>query len=156
MSDYERLVWSPPTHAVITAGDALVQLWERDAPVDAFRAILRHCEDRKRASPERPLWMIAVSSEHAGMPETEARKVSARFPEYFTEFALVIEGSGFRASAARAVMSSMSMMSSKRAKPHVVATVPEACRVLASLSHGGLEAAPLVRAIGEAREALRR
>ncbi len=156
MSDYERLVWSPPTHAVITTGDALVQLWEREAPVDAFRAILRHIEERKRASPDRPLWMIAVSSEHAGMPETEARKVSARFPEFFTEFALVIEGSGFKASAARAVMSSMSMMSSKRTKPHITATVPEACRVLASLSQGALDSPSLVRAIGEAREVLRR
>lgn len=156
MSDYERLVWSPPTHAVITAGDALVQLWERDAPVEAFRAILRHCEERGRASPRRSLWMVAVSSEHAGMPEAEAREVSARFPEFFTEFALVIEGSGFRASAARAVMASMSMMSSKRTKPHVVATVAEACRVLAGLSHGALDGPALARTIGEARGALRR
>ncbi len=156
MSDYERLVWSPPTHAVITSGDVLVQLWERDAPVEAFRTILAHCEARRRASPDRPLWMIAVSSEHAGMPESEARKVSARFPEFFTEFALVIEGSGFKASAARAVMASMSMLSSKRAKAHIVASVPEACHHLASLSNGALDAPALARAIGEARDALRR
>lgn len=156
MSDPERIVWSPPTHGVIAVGDVIAQLWERDAPEAAFRALLAHLEKRKRESPARPLWMIAVSSEHAGMPDAAARKISARFPEFFTEFALVIEGTGFRASAARGVMASMTMMSSKRTKPHVVATVQEVCATLGQLSHGAFDPASLVRTIGETRDALRR
>lgn len=89
------------------------------------------------------------------MPSADARAISARFPEFFTEFALVIEGTGFRASAARAVMASMSMMSSRRTRPHIVASVHDACTTLASLSGGALDAASLVRTIGEARAELR-
>jgi hypothetical protein len=156
MTGSERLVWSPPAYGVVVVGDAIVQLWEREAPASAFRALLGHLEERKRASPVRPLWMIAVSSDEASMPDAEARKISARFPEFFTEFALVIEGTGFRASAARGVMASMTMMSSKRARPHVVATVQEACATLAQASGGALDPSALVRSIGEARDALRR
>lgn len=100
--------------------------------------------------------MIAVSADGALMPDTEARKVSARFPEFFTAFALVIEGTGFRASAARGVMASMTMLSSKRTRPHVVATVQEACVTLARESQGAFDPSALVRSIGEARDALRR
>ena len=155
MSAYERLVWSPPGHGVIAADDAIVQLWENEAPVEAFRSLLAHLEERKRATPARPLWMIAVSGVEATMPDAEARRVSARFPEFFTAFALVIEGSGFRASAARGVMASMTMMSSRRARPHIVATVPDACTALARDSGAPFDPASLVRTIGEARAALR-
>lgn len=156
MTDSEHLVWSPPAYGVISVGDAIVQLWEREAPASAFRALLTHLEERKRASPDRPLWMIAVSSDQAEMPDAEARKISARFPEFFTAFALVIEGTGFRASAARGVMASMTMLSSRRSHPAIVATVHEACVTLARESQGTLEASALVRSIGEARDALRR
>ncbi len=151
----ERVVWSPPTHAVIAAGDVLVQLWERDTPTSAFQRIHEWCAARARMTPGRRLWMMAVSAPGSPMPNAEARAISAHFPEFFTEFALVIEGSGFRASAARAVLTSMAMMSSRRARPHVGATVIDACETLERVSHGAVRSADLASAIEQVRDELR-
>jgi hypothetical protein len=151
---YERVLWSPARHAVITTGDALVQLWERDAPASAFRAIQEHLVARAEASPGRPLWMLAVSGERSAMPDGEARRISATFPDHFTAFVLVIEGTGFRASAGRAVMTSMALMARRRSTPHVVANVTEGARWLASQTAGALDAAQLIRVVAQARHDL--
>lgn len=154
-TDPERLVWAPPAYGVVASGDMLAQLWEREAPAEAFDAILRWCVRRAKATPGRPLWMIAVSAPGSQMPDAEARAISARFPEFFTAFALVIEGSGFGASAARAVMASMSMMSRRRTRPIIAATVAEGCREMERSSGGALGAAALERFVAEARASLR-
>lgn len=51
MPDVERLVWSPPAYGVIAIGDVIVQLWERDAPASAFRALLAHLENGSARTP---------------------------------------------------------------------------------------------------------
>lgn len=150
----ERIVWVPPTHAVIVSGDTLVQIWEHAAPAAAFQAIRSHCERRARETPGRPLWMLALSASSSPMPDGEARAISATFPEFFSRFALVIEGSGFRAAAGRAVMASMSMMSSQRTRPFVTATVGEASAWLERESEGAVRRDELERLIASERAAL--
>lgn len=150
-ASYERVIWSPKGYGVITTGDALVQLWELDAPARAFRAIQEHLAARAAQAPGRPLWMMAVSSARSAMPDAEARRISATFPEHFSAFTLVLEGTGFRASAGRAVMTSMALMARRRALPHVVATVTDGARWLAAESRNTLDAGELIQVIESAR-----
>ena len=154
-TEVERVVWNPPSHGVVCIGDVLAQLWETEAPTPAFRSILSWCEARQ-ARTSAPLWMITVVGETATMPDGEARKIAAEFPHYFTEFVMVIKGSGFRASVVRSVLAGMAMLASRRAAPHIVATLSEGAQLLDSFGDGTLNAAQLHGLLGELRAELRR
>ena len=53
-SELQRVVWRPPTHAVIAGRDVLVQLWETESPSEGMRAVKLWCEERKLREGERP------------------------------------------------------------------------------------------------------
>lgn len=154
-SELQRVVWRPPTHAVIAGRDVLVQLWETESPAEGMRAVKLWCEDRKLREGDRPLFMMSVVGEGGPMPDGEARAIASEFPAYFTEFVMVVEGSGFRASAVRAVLAGMALVAPRRTAPTVVTSVAEGCVSLARQSGGVLDGARLEAAIGGARRALR-
>ena len=151
----ERIVWNPPSYAVVCVGDVLAQLWETESPTPAFQSILSWCEARK-ARTSAPLWMITVVGETASMPDADARKIAAKFPSFFTQFVMVTEGAGFRASVVRSVLAGMAMLSSRRTAPHIVATLSEGAQLIGTLSNGAVNATALHGQLGEIRSELRR
>lgn len=154
-TEVERVVWHPPSHGVVCIGDVLAQLWETESPTPAFRSILSWCEARQ-ARTSAPLWMITVVGETSTMPDGEARKIAAEFPRYFTEFVMVVEGSGFRASVVRSVLAGMAMLAPRRATPHITSTLSEGAQLLGSLGDGSFNAMHLRGRLGEIRAELRR
>jgi hypothetical protein len=154
-ANHERIVWSPPSHGVVVIGDVLVQLWELASPTEAFRSILSWCELRKERQPSAPLWMITIVGESSTMPDAEARNIAAEFPRFFTEFVMVVEGSGFRASVVRSVLAGMSMLAPRRTAPHIVDGISHGSLLLASLSQGAINPNALGTDIGQIRQALR-
>lgn len=99
--------------------------------------------------------MMSIVGETATMPDAEARSVASEFPRFFTEFVMVVEGAGFRASVVRSVLAGMSMLAPRRASPHIVSSTSEGALVLASLSRGALKGNELATGIGQIREELR-
>lgn len=147
------ILWSPPSHGAFVVGDVLVQLWEHHAPASAFRAIESHCQERKRAHPERPLWMVAVSSERADLPNAAAREVATRFPRYFDGFVLVAEGSRFRAVSARALMDAMVILARIRSAA-IASNVREGCASISQQSRGAVDPDTLAQCIHRERARL--
>lgn len=154
-SELQRVVWRPPTHAVIAGRDVLVQLWETASPSEGMRAVKAWCEERRQREGDRPLFMMSVVGEGGPMPDGEARAIASEFPAYFTEFVMVVEGSGFRASAVRAVLAGMALVAPRRTAPTVVTSVHEGCVALARQSGGVVDATRLEAAIDSARRAIR-
>ena len=149
------MVWNPPSYGVVCVGDVLAQLWETESPTPAFLSILSWCEAR-HARTSAPLWMIGVVGEASTMPDGEARKIPAEFPRYFTEFVLVIEGSGFRTSLVRSVLAGMTMLAPRRSTTHIASTLSDGVQLLGSLADGSFNATHLRGRLGEMRAELRR
>ena len=151
----ERVVWSPPSHAVLGGRDVLVQLWESASPTEGFRAVRTWCQERALREPDRPLYMMAVVGEHGPMPDGEGRAIASGFPAFFTEVVMVIDGSGFRASGVRAVLAGMALVAPRRTAPTICTSVEEGCLALARLSEGVVGAARLQAIVDAERRALR-
>lgn len=140
-------------YAIATYGPVLLQLWENATPLAGAQAARRHAKVLAGAGFERTGSMVIVPIRSA-MPETAARTELTEIPRELTNGAgvvLVQEGSGFRASAIRAVLSTM-MVLSKKSMPHdVVSNVPAGCSWLADRVPVPGGARALCRAVAELR-----
>ncbi|MFO0561791.1 MAG: hypothetical protein U0269_27515 [Polyangiales bacterium] len=145
---YERISWAPGSHAVIADNHVLAQIWERAAPATAMQSILDWCKRRPKGT---PLWMIAVVPQNSEMPDARAREIASEFPRYFSSFAMVIEGRGFRVALVRSLLTSMAIISPRRVTPLFAETVDEGSALIARASHGAVDAAALSAMIADAR-----
>lgn len=107
---------------------------------------------RRTTHAERLVYLY-VAGERAGIPGTEVRDKLAKVGELMDACVGVHEGTGFRASAIRAVIAGITMLSRTRVRPQIVASIDEAAaQVTATHSDLGGRMAVL-EAIREVREA---
>lgn len=143
-------IWVEPGHAFGVVGATLIQIWDSAGP-DAVR-MQRILEAlKKRRVTLAASYSLAVVSVQSPMPDAEARKVAAAFPEYFDFYVGVHEGTSFRMSMVRAVLVGMAMLGRVRARYEVCSTIEEGVHVLAQQAKGGVSEPELVRGIGELR-----
>lgn len=91
-----------------------------------------------------------VMGEHAEVPGAEARRILSELPEHLDVLVGVHEGSGFRASMIRGVVTGIAMASRRRVQPEIVASVRVAAsrirfRYPALEEHALVDAFELVR-----------
>ena len=99
---------------------------------------------------DRHIQMLACISKTSPMPNTNARKIAARFPEYFDYYVGVHEGTSFRGALVRAVLLGTAMLSRVRARYDIFTTVDDDVHGLAA--HGANDASELRRCVCELRE----
>lgn len=150
---YETISWAAGSHAVIAADNVLAQLWEHQTPTSAMQSILDWCKRRPAAS---PLWMITVVSTKTEMPDGRARDIASEFPRYFSSFAMVVEGTGFRVALVRSLLTGMALASPKRVTPLLASTVDEGAALLERESRGAVDAHALVTMIADVRRQIAR
>lgn len=143
-------IWVEPGHAVGVVGATLVQIWETAGPDAARMQRILELLRQRRATLSAS-YSIAVVSVASPMPDAEARKVAAAFPEYFDFYVGVHEGTSFRAAMVRAVLVGMAMLGRVRARYEVCSTVEEGVRELATQSRGAVLETELLRGIDELR-----
>ncbi len=144
-------------HAVIVVDDVLVQIWQYEAPLASFLAVLERCVRWRTEDATRPLWMLSIVGGSSPMPDAGSRAAAAALPAYFTKFVLVADGSGFRAAVVRSVLTSMQLLSRMTTpSPPVVATLDEGLDILVQESAGVVDAARVAAAVNRVRRGLRR
>jgi hypothetical protein len=148
------LIWLEQGHGIALVGPTLIQLWEKIQP-DAAR--MRRIGDRFRelAAAHPRVFMMTVVGEASPMPDAGAREVAAKFPEVFTYYVGVHEGSSFRMAIVRSVLVGMSMLSSTRARYDVTDSLEEGVRLLVTNARGDVEGPPVLAAVHRLREAVR-
>jgi hypothetical protein len=150
---YEAISWAAGSHAVIAKDNVLAQLWEHHTPSSAMQSILDWCKRRPAGS---PLWMITVVSIETEMPDGRAREIASEFPRYFSSFAMVVEGTGFRVALVRSLLTGMALASPKRVTPLLASTVDEGAALLARESRGAFDAHELAATIADVRRQIAR
>jgi hypothetical protein len=104
----------------------------------------------RRTTHKRELVYTYVMGADAEVPGPEARQVLSELPDHMDAAIGVHEGSGFRASVVRAVVTGIAMAARGRLHPEIVATIPDAAaRIHARLPN--LTEEEIVRAIERVR-----
>jgi hypothetical protein len=98
-----------------------------------------------------PLIVVAIVSERTAMPEGDARAVASRFAEHFDYYVGIHEGTGFRASIVRSVLSGMSLAARRKAKYDIVSDVPRGAELVGARSHGTIRTEQVVQVVKELR-----
>lgn len=93
-----------------------------------------------------------VMGEFAEVPGAEARNTLSELPEHIDAAVGIHEGSGFRASMIRAVVTGIAMASRARIHPEIVASVPIAVTRICA-RHPGIEEVALGAAFERIRHA---
>lgn len=116
--------------------------------VDAIREL-------RRTSHKDRLVYVYLAGERSGMPSAEAREITATMSSLIDQVVGVHEGSGFRASAIRAVVTGLTMIARGNVKPEIVATTTEAGALLATKNPDLGPARDIAQAIEATRRAAR-
>jgi hypothetical protein len=74
---------------------------------------------------------VYLAGERSQVPDQAAREKAAPITELFDECVGIHEGSGFRGSLVRAVVTSIGLLTPRRVRPTIVATIAEASATLA-------------------------
>lgn len=86
----------------------------------------------RRGSHKDRMIYVYLAGERSGIPSAEAREVASGIGDLIDVGVGIHEGNGFRASAIRAVVTGISMMSRARVKLEIVATVDEAAALVST------------------------
>lgn len=105
----------------------------------------------RRTSHKSRFIYVYLAGETSKIPDQPAREKSAPIADLFDECVGIHEGSGFRGSLVRAVVTSIGMLTARRIRPTIVATIPEAAAALTERS--GLSVADITAAIEAVRRA---
>lgn len=108
-------------YAIATYGPVLLQLWHLSAPLDGAQAARRVASELAKAGFEKTGSLVVVP-EQSAIPENAARDELRHVPMELTNGAglvMVQEGVGFKASAVRAVLATI-MLLSRQSIPHDV------------------------------------
>lgn len=143
-------IWVEPGHAVGVVGSTLIQIWETTGPDAARMQRILELLQQRRATLSAS-YSIAVVSVTSPMPDADARKVAAAFPEYFDFYVGVHEGTSFRMAMVRAVLVGMAMLGRVRARYEVCSTIEEGVRELSLQSKGAVLETELTRGIDDLR-----
>lgn len=117
------------------------------------RRVLEEVSRLRRTTHADRLIYLYVAGERSSLPEPEVRDTVAQVAEHFDACVGVHEGSGFKASAVRAVIAGITMLSRSRVRPEIVATIEQGVEAL-SVRHPDLGTrAELLSAVLEVRAA---
>jgi hypothetical protein len=134
-------VWLERGHGIAIAGPVLIQLWETPQP-DTSRMPRLDERFRELAARHPRVSMLTVVGEQSPMPDAGARAVASKFPELFSYYVGVHEGSSFRMSIVRSVLVGTSKL---RARYDVTDNLDEGIRLLTTNTGGEVDG-PLVLA----------
>lgn len=115
------------TYALGLFGPVLIQLWQVGTPLDGA-TFAREAAQRLAASDAPKTASLVIVPRESTVPERDARDQLAQLPDDLARgagLAMVHEGTGFRASAVRAILLGMMRLARSRVPHEVVATVPE-------------------------------
>jgi hypothetical protein len=147
-------VWLEHGHGIAIAGPLLIQLWETLQP-DAARMSRIEQRFRELAECHPRVFMLTVVGEQSPMPDAGARAVASKFPELFTYYVGVHEGSSFRMSIVRSVLVGMSLMSKLRARYDVTDNLDEGIRLLTTNTEGEVDGSLVLATTQRLRAAVR-
>ncbi len=134
-----------PEYALAKFGPVLIQLWERGTPLEGARRALSLARSYATTTAGPTCTLIIVPARSAP-PSAEVRKALGAMPDVLPGCAglgLVREGSGFRASGVRAVMTGMMLMSRHKAPHQVFSSTRAASLWLANQMPEGLPGLPV-------------
>lgn len=95
------------------------------------RRVLEEVTRLRRTTHADRLIYLYVAGEHASLPDPEVRDTVAQVAEHFDACVGVHEGTGFKASAVRAVIAGITLLSRSRVRPEIVATIQKGAETLA-------------------------
>ena len=131
---------SSPAFACSIRHDVVVSVWSRGGDESDVRVLLDHVDDAADANEGRA-GVLMVITEHTSLPTSSARKLAGSYvrtrPGRIAHMAIVVEGSGFWASAMRSVFSGIGLLYRPKAPWTMVATVDDAVRWL--VQHGAVD-----------------
>lgn len=132
-------------------------VWRKRTTLKGTINLQRYCHEFGR-SMRNGIGLLTVIEQGASSPDSDARKAVAEFlkqgSDYIKVSAVVVEGSGFRASAVRGVVTGLTMLA-RQAFPHRVVAIEEAASMynehLGELPQSFLRAFDRVRSEIDAR-----
>lgn len=98
---------------------------------------------------------VYVASEDSNVPDAESRRIASEIAQHVDVMVGVHEGSGFRASAVRAVVTGISLLQPRRISPRVLSSVSDAGAYLQGAFPELGSAATIEEAIEDVRAAAR-
>lgn len=151
-------VMSEPGFCAGTFGNVVMVEWRERPRKEAIDAISKMLDDLIQ-SEKGKVAFLAVASLSVGPPDTTARDAfadtMARHADRLAGSVLVIESTGLRSAALRAVASAISLLGGAGSMPQPFATVKEAAEHLANILSASKASAPEPRALVEALKELR-
>ena len=141
-TSYDTAAWliieSLPNHVVATWKSIVAIVWRGETTLEAVATLRAACGELANAQPQ-GIGVLTIVGPNAPLPAHAARKAIAKVLAEGSALikcsALVIEGSGFRASAVRSVVTGLTLLA-KQPFPHQVCTVEEAAGLFSQYLQG--------------------
>ena len=142
-----------PHFGLSVCGPVLIQHWERGTPLEGAQRACDLASQLGRSGMPRTASIVVVPPQSA-LPDSATRKELARLPKLLgpiVGFGMAHEGSGFRASAVRGVLTGIILMTRADYEHEVFANVIAAADWLGERLQGDLTASELIDGVAELR-----
>lgn len=140
-------------YCLATHRNVLLQIWTRSTPLQGARSARRVARELA-ARQQGQLATLVIVPVDSAMPDAETRQelslLIADLGPNAAALALVHEGTGFRAAALRAVLTSITFLAQKKVPEHVCSSVDEAVGWLGQRVVG-INTKALIQAVSEVR-----
>jgi hypothetical protein len=118
--------------AIALCDDVFIQIWTGPAHHDVLQMVATSLKSLKLdAFKARKLFVLHIVAETASPPDSEGRKIAAKFLPHIHHHVNVTEGTGFRASLIRSVIVGIALLASLRANYEVTASLSAGLDALA-------------------------